>query len=29
MTKTTEENLSERKYAEHKNVNKGYIIIIK
>ena len=25
MTKTTEENLSQSKYAEHKNVTKGYI----
>jgi len=25
MTKTTEENLSQSKYAEHRNVTKGYI----
>ena len=25
MTKTTEENLSQIKYAEHRNVTKGYI----
>ena len=25
MTKTTEENLSQSKYAEHRNVIKGYI----
>jgi len=24
-----EENLSQSKYADHRNVNKGYIIIIK
>jgi len=24
MTKTTEENLSQSKYAEHRNVTKGY-----
>jgi hypothetical protein len=25
MTKTTEENLSQSKYAEHRNVTKGYV----
>jgi len=29
MTKTTEENLSQSKYAEHRNVTKGYIILFK
>ena len=26
MTKTTEENLSQSKYTEHRNVTKGYIV---
>ena len=28
MTKTTEEYLSQSKYAEHRNVAKGYILIV-